>query len=129
MRGSTKVIAFGERELDFGRGELRRDGNPIDIQPTPLRLLLYPVEHRDRVVSRQELLDAIWPGVVVGDEALTTALAEARHAVGDDGGLRSEPRFQAIVEQMGLTPYHARYLKRLHRAHAMESASNDEAAP
>ena len=85
MRDSTKVVAFGEHELDFGRGELRHREKPVDIQPTPLRLLLYLAAHRDRVVSRMELLEAIWPGVVVGDEALTTALAEARHAVGDDG--------------------------------------------
>jgi pimeloyl-ACP methyl ester carboxylesterase/DNA-binding winged helix-turn-helix (wHTH) protein len=85
MRDSAKVVAFDEHELDFGRSELRQREIPVDIQPTPLRLLLYLAEHRDRVVPRQELLDAIWPGVVVGDEALTTALAEARHAVGDDG--------------------------------------------
>jgi len=85
MREPTKTVAFGDHELDFGRGELRHREKPVDIQPTPLRLLLYLAEHRDRVVSRHELLDAVWPGVVVGDEALTTALAEARHAVGDDG--------------------------------------------
>jgi DNA-binding winged helix-turn-helix (wHTH) protein/TolB-like protein/tetratricopeptide (TPR) repeat protein len=85
MGDPNKILAFDEFELDFGRGELRRGGTPIEIQPTPLRLLLYLAEHRDRVVSRQELLDAVWPGVVVGDHALTTALKEARHAVGDDG--------------------------------------------
>jgi DNA-binding winged helix-turn-helix (wHTH) protein/TolB-like protein len=85
MRDSNKTLAFDEFELDFGLGELRRGGKLIEIQPTPMRLLLYLAEHRDRIVSRQELLDAVWPGVVVGDQALTTALAEARHAVGDDG--------------------------------------------
>ena len=85
MRDSTKVIAFGEHELDFGRLELRRAGTLVALQATPLRVLLHLAEHRDRTVPRRELLDAIWPGVVVGDEALTTALAEARHAVGDDG--------------------------------------------
>jgi DNA-binding winged helix-turn-helix (wHTH) protein len=40
-------------------------------------------------VPRRELPDAIWPWVVVGDEALTTALAEARHAVGDGGSAQS----------------------------------------
>jgi TolB-like protein len=85
MRDSAKIVSFGDYALDLGRGELLREEKPVDIQPTPLRLLLYLAVHRDRVVSRQELLDAVWPGVVVGDEALTTALAEARHAVGDDG--------------------------------------------
>jgi TolB-like protein/DNA-binding winged helix-turn-helix (wHTH) protein len=79
------TLRFSTYELDFARVELRRAGTLVPLQPTPLRVLLYLAEHRDRTVPRRELLDAIWPGVVVGDEALTTALAEARHAVGDDG--------------------------------------------
>jgi TolB-like protein/DNA-binding winged helix-turn-helix (wHTH) protein len=79
------TLRFDTYELDFARKELRREGALVALQPTPLRVLLYLAEHRDRTVPRRELLDAIWPGVVVGDEALTTALAEARHAVGDDG--------------------------------------------
>lgn len=83
LRG--EVVAFGDWELDFRRGELRCAGSPVDVQPTPLRLLLYLAEHRDRVVSRSDLLGAVWRNVAVGDEALTTAIGEARHAVGDDG--------------------------------------------
>jgi TolB-like protein/DNA-binding winged helix-turn-helix (wHTH) protein/tetratricopeptide (TPR) repeat protein len=79
------TLRFSTYELDFARHELRHSGALVALQPTPLRVLLYLAEHRDRTVPRRELLDAIWPGVVVGDEALTTALAEARHAVGDDG--------------------------------------------
>jgi DNA-binding winged helix-turn-helix (wHTH) protein/TolB-like protein len=79
------TLRFEAYELDFARHELRHSGALVALQPTPLRVLLYLAEHRDRTVPRRELLDAIWPGVVVGDEALTTALAESRHAVGDDG--------------------------------------------
>jgi TolB-like protein/DNA-binding winged helix-turn-helix (wHTH) protein len=85
MGDPAKVLAFDDYELDLGRGELRRGGKLVEIQLTPLRVLLYLGEHRDRTVSRRELLDAIWPDVVVGDDALTTALKEARHAVGDAG--------------------------------------------
>ncbi len=80
-----EVVFFGEWELDFRRSELRRAGSAVDLQPTPLRVLLYLAAHRDRVVSRADLLDAVWRNVVVGDEALTTAIAEVRHAVGDGG--------------------------------------------
>jgi len=66
MRDPTKVIAFGEHELDVGRGELRHQEKPVDIQPTPLRVLLYLAEHRDRIVARAELLGTIWPGVAAG---------------------------------------------------------------
>jgi DNA-binding winged helix-turn-helix (wHTH) protein len=57
---------------------------PLELQRTPLHVLLYLAEHRDRVVARNELLDAIWPDVVVGDDSLTRALVEIRRAVGDD---------------------------------------------
>jgi TolB-like protein len=85
MSHDTGTLRFGDRELDFARRELREAGKPVVLQPTPLRVLLYLAAHRDRTVPRRELLDAIWPDVVVGDEALTTALSEARRAVGDDG--------------------------------------------
>lgn len=85
MSHHTGTLRFADFELDFARRELRKGSAPVALQPTPLRVLLYLAEHRDRTVPRRELLDAIWPGVVVGDESLTTALAEARRAVGDDG--------------------------------------------
>jgi len=85
MHDLGEIVRFADCELDFARSELRRSGALVALQPTPLRVLLYLAEHRDRTVPRRELLDAIWPGVVVGDESLTTALAEVRHAVGDDG--------------------------------------------
>ncbi len=85
MERREGIVAFGEWELDFQRSELRRAGSAVDLQPTPLRVLLYLAAHRDRVVARTELLGHVWKGVVVGDEALTTAIAEARRAIGDDG--------------------------------------------
>ena len=85
MGVTAEILRFGEYELDFVRRELRRAGVHLVLQPTPLRVLLYLAEHRDRIVPRRELLGATWPGVVVDDEALTSALAEVRRAVGDDG--------------------------------------------
>jgi pimeloyl-ACP methyl ester carboxylesterase/DNA-binding winged helix-turn-helix (wHTH) protein len=85
MSQDRGVLAFGEYELDFERREVRCRGRPLDVQPTPLRLLLYLAEHRDRTVPKHELLDAIWPNVVVGDASLATALASVREALADDG--------------------------------------------
>lgn len=85
MGQDHRILSFGEYELDLERRELRRDGRPLDLQPTPLRLLLYLAEHRDRTVPKGELLDAIWPEVVVSDASLATALAHVREAVEDDG--------------------------------------------
>jgi TolB-like protein/DNA-binding winged helix-turn-helix (wHTH) protein len=94
MGESAGIVAFGEYELDFARRELRSGGNLVPLQPTPLRVLLHLAEQRDRTVPRRELLDAVWPGVAVGDEALTTALAEVRRAVGDDGDAQRVIRTQ-----------------------------------
>jgi adenylate cyclase len=79
------VLSFGEFELDAGRNELRRAGEPVDLLPTPLRLLQYLVSHRDRAVPKEELLDALWPDAVVSETALTSALKHLRKALGDDG--------------------------------------------
>jgi len=81
----AEILRFRDCELDLARRELRRAGQLVRMQPTPLRLLLYLAEHRDRTVSRDELLGAIWSDVVVGDESVTRALKEARRGVGDDG--------------------------------------------
>jgi DNA-binding winged helix-turn-helix (wHTH) protein len=79
------ILRFGEFELDDAQSELRRGGARVEIQPKPLELLLYLARHRERVVPKRELLEQVWPGVVVGEGALTTAVNTAR-AVLQDGG-------------------------------------------
>lgn len=85
MASDTTVLAFGEFELDFERLELRRNGERVEIQPMPLRVLLHLAERRDRTVPREELLEAIWEGANVTDTSVANALNQAREAVGDDG--------------------------------------------
>jgi TolB-like protein/DNA-binding winged helix-turn-helix (wHTH) protein len=82
------ALRFGDYEIDLGRRELRLAGRPVDLPRTPLHLLLYLVEHRDRTVPRDELLEAIWPDAVVLEETLTRTLTEVRRAVGDQGDER-----------------------------------------
>ncbi|MGD8869693.1 MAG: AAA family ATPase, partial [Gemmatimonadales bacterium] len=81
----SPVYRFDPFELDPERRELRRAGEVVRIQPRPLDLLLYLARHHERVVPRVELLDALWNGVQVNDEALSFAVHQARRAVGDDG--------------------------------------------
>ncbi len=85
MQGNKPILTFGEYELDSERRELRRSGEPVELQPTPLRLLLYLAEHRDRAVPTRELLDTLWPETVVADTSIAKALNQARRAVRDDG--------------------------------------------
>jgi protein kinase/serine/threonine-protein kinase len=79
------TLAFGDFELDLARHDLRLNGAPLALHATPLRLLVYLVRHRERAVSKQELLDEVWSDAIVSDTALSSALKELRRALGDDG--------------------------------------------
>ena len=78
-------IVFGEYELDLPCNELRRAGNAVHVEPQVFDLLLYLVRHRDRIVSKDELFEAIWHGRIVSEAALSSRINAARKAVGDDG--------------------------------------------
>ena len=78
-------IRFGEFEIDLGRHELRRGGQAVRIEPQVFDLLLFLVRNRDRVVSKDELIEAIWQGRVISEAALSTCVSAARRAVGDSG--------------------------------------------
>jgi DNA-binding winged helix-turn-helix (wHTH) protein/DNA-binding CsgD family transcriptional regulator len=79
------VERFGDYELDTERFELRRNGLPVPMQPQVFDVLAHLVEHRDRVVSKEELLDEVWGDRFVSESALTSRIKDARKAVGDDG--------------------------------------------
>jgi class 3 adenylate cyclase/tetratricopeptide (TPR) repeat protein len=76
---------FGDYTLDMQRYELCCAGNPLQLQPKTFDLLAYLIQHRDRVVTRQELFDTLWPAQFVSDDALEWLMAAARRAVGDSG--------------------------------------------
>ncbi len=79
------LLTFGEYELDTGLFELRRNGQPLSLEPQVFNLLAYLAQHRDRVISRQELLDELWAGKVVTESTLNSRIKAARQAVGDSG--------------------------------------------
>ena len=76
---------FGVHTLDLQRFELRRSGEVIPLRRKAFDLLAHLLTHCDRVVSRQELLDALWPDQIVSDGVLDSCLATARRALGDSG--------------------------------------------
>ena len=78
-------FVFGEYELEPESRTLQRRGKRIPVEPKVFDLLVYLIEHRERVASIDELLDALWPGVSVSASALSRAVQKARQAVGDDG--------------------------------------------
>ncbi len=80
----TMIYAFGEFELDEERFELRQRGETVAVQPKVLGLLFVLVREHERAVAKQELLEANWGDVVVGEASLARAIMEARRAIGDD---------------------------------------------
>jgi pimeloyl-ACP methyl ester carboxylesterase/DNA-binding winged helix-turn-helix (wHTH) protein len=76
---------FGEVVLDTDRRELHAADRVVELQPQVFDVLVHLVEHRERVVRKEELLDAVWGSQFVTESALTTRIKEARRAVGDDG--------------------------------------------
>jgi DNA-binding winged helix-turn-helix (wHTH) protein len=79
------ILAFGQFELDTDRVELRADGAAVALEPQVFALLRYLIENRDRMVSKDEIVDAIWGGRIVSDSAVTSRIKSVRQAVGDDG--------------------------------------------
>ena len=92
------MFRFGEFELNLDRYELRNSGTPVKAEPRVLEVLNYLIEHRDRVVPKEELLDKLWPDVHVSESALTTAIRDARRALGDSP---TEPRWIRTVYGRG----------------------------
>jgi TolB-like protein/DNA-binding winged helix-turn-helix (wHTH) protein/Tfp pilus assembly protein PilF len=76
---------FSNHVLDAGLRELTRDGAPIAVEPQVFDLLIYLVQNRDRVVSKDDLIETIWNGRIVSESTLTSRINAARTAVGDSG--------------------------------------------
>src|SRR5215204_4264895 len=79
------IFAFGDAEVDTATFELRRAGVAVNVEPQVFDVLLHLITHRDRVVTKEELLDEVWGDRFVSESALTSRIKDARRAVGDDG--------------------------------------------
>jgi TolB-like protein len=84
-RGNRVRLHFEKCVLDTDRRELRRDETAVPVQPQVFDLLLYLIENRDRVVTKDDLLDAVWHGRIVSESTLISRINAARRAIGDDG--------------------------------------------
>jgi TolB-like protein len=76
---------FADFELDDARRELRRGGADVHIEPQVFDLLVHLIRHRDRAVGRSELVDVLWQGRAVSEATISSRIAAARRAIGDNG--------------------------------------------
>jgi len=81
----TMIYRFDQFELDTEKLELRGDGGLIALEPQVFALLVFLVENRDRVVTKDEIVEKIWDGRIVSDSAVSSRIKSARQALGDDG--------------------------------------------
>ena len=80
-----RSLRFGSFTFDLGRLCLNGPSGSVSLRPKSFEVLRYLLEHDGRVVSKDEILEAVWPDVVVTDESLTHCISEVRRALGDDG--------------------------------------------
>jgi DNA-binding winged helix-turn-helix (wHTH) protein/class 3 adenylate cyclase len=79
------IYVFGDCKLDTLNAELYRDGQLCKLEPRAFELLIYLIEHRDHVVSREELLAHLWPGQSISEGVINNGIKRARQAIGDSG--------------------------------------------
>jgi TolB-like protein/Tfp pilus assembly protein PilF len=76
---------FEDQKLDPEKGELSRRGQSVVVEPKVFDLLVYLIENRDRLVSKDDLILRLWGGRSISDSAVTSAINAARTAIGDNG--------------------------------------------
>ena len=93
-----RILTFGEFRLDPMSGHLFRGAEVVALPPKAFTLLQCLAGQAGRLVSKQELLSTVWPGVFVGDAVLKSTIRELRKALGDDS---HEPRFIETAHRRG----------------------------
>ena len=79
------IFAFAGCEIDVERRELHRGGQAAHVEPQVFDVLLHLIKHRDRVVGKDELFQAVWAGRVMSEATLTSRISAVRRAIGDTG--------------------------------------------
>ena len=93
-----KPLVFGGFRLDTANEQLWQGVQTIALRPKAFAVLKHLVEHRGQLVTKQQLLDAVWPGTFVGDGVLKDSVKQLRDALGDDA---ASPRFIETAHRRG----------------------------
>jgi len=95
-----KRVRFGEFELDFGRFQLYRNGSSVRLEGLPLQLLMFLIDNRGQLVTREQIAAALWGKDVFVDveQGINTAIRKVRMALEDDSG---QPQYLQTVVGRG----------------------------
>ncbi|HXG91021.1 MAG TPA: FHA domain-containing protein [Blastocatellia bacterium] len=105
---SQQIISFPPFHIPADVDLLYREDAVVPLEPQAVRVLRYLAENTGRVVTKDELLEAVWPDVFTTDSVLKKAISQARHALGDDA---KEARFIETFHRRGyrfIAPVHKR---------------------
>jgi TolB-like protein len=108
------TLSFGDYEIDIERRELRHAKIAVPVEPQVFDLLVYLVQNRERVVSKDDLIATVWGGRIVSDSTLSSRINAARKAIGDSGAgqtlirtvARKGLRFVGTVRSSSTEPAH-----------------------
>ncbi|MGA2269224.1 MAG: LamG-like jellyroll fold domain-containing protein [Bryobacteraceae bacterium] len=119
-KSSTARYYCAGVEVDLSQAAVRRNGETVALRPKTYRVLVFLLERRNRMVTKEELIDGVWEGAAVSDDVIGVSIAELRKALGDDPKkpqiIKTYPRMgyglvapvKAIAEG---APHHARHLR------------------
>ena len=95
-----KKVRFDDFQLDYARFQLCRRGNPVPLEGLPLQLLMFLVEKRGQLVTREQISSELWSKDVFVDveQGINTAIRKIRRALADDAG---EPQYLQTVVGRG----------------------------
>lgn len=97
--GGASSVSFGEVRIDLKARRVWRGAKAVDLRPKAWALLVFLLDRAGQVVTREEIAEAVWPDVAVGDDSISKAVRELRSALGDDA---RSPRFLGTVHRVGL---------------------------
>jgi TolB-like protein len=97
-QGGIVKIAFGDHVLDPDRRELRRGSEAVAVGPQVFDLLVHLVQNRERVVTKDDLIEVVWAGRIVSESTLTSHINAVRKAIGDSG---EEQRLVRTIARKG----------------------------
>ena len=115
------ALRIGDWRVDPGTNELARDGEIVRLEPKAMEVLVFLADRAGQVVGREALLAALWPGMVVGDDALTQAVIKLRRS------LQDEARSPQYIETISKRGY--RLIARVERLGAKSAAAFEPAGP